>query len=73
MHDQHVRLREHLRDRLKIAQRAVWQLAVQAFAHREGGRREHQRMTVGGRLGGDFRAHDADAIVDHDLLTPGFA
>ena len=60
MHDQNVRRRRHQRHRREILLRVVGQLAIEARVHRmRTGIAHDQRVTVGRRLGDEFRTDDA--------------
>ena len=67
----------HQRDRREIAHEVVRRFGEQAHVDRLCRDRRHQeRIAVGRRLGDEFRADiaaRAEAVVDDDLLAPGFA
>ncbi|MBA7466921.1 hypothetical protein ES707_02115 [subsurface metagenome] len=69
----HVGKRADHDDRIEACDRIVSQLLVEAYIDDERpGRSQHQRMTVGGRVGHEFRcdiASRAGAILDDNGLT----
>ena len=72
MDDQHVGHRRHQRNRREVLHRVERELLLDYRVDRVRQRDKHQRVTVRGRVCGEFGADEAASsapVVDHHLLA----